>query len=172
MSKLLVQSNLLMVMCLILSPIRCRDENGNRLKLMPDGKLTHPFTPNYAEWLERIGSVEIIDDDYLAQRNQPESTPDDDDESDDLTAHLLRAVSELDPNNADHFTKDGKPEINALKKIAGVKKLSAPERDALWDEFQRRDAEKSNPPAGAGAATEITGNADGNVGDNDAGTGA
>ncbi len=169
MSKVLTKSDVLMVLCLILSPIRGRDNAGNRIKLMPDGELTHKFDTRYAEWLASKGAVEIIDEDYLATKIQPAA----DDPSDDLTAFLLKAVGELDPDNQDHFTNDGKPEINALKKIAGIKKLSAGERDDLWEMFKQREAEKTEPSKASGAATEKTDSGDSSEAEKSgAGTGA
>lgn len=46
-------------------------------------------------------------------------------------AALFNAFASLDADNAEHFTKGGKPELNALKALFGIE-LSAKERDEAW----------------------------------------
>ncbi|GGA95789.1 HI1506-related protein [Agarivorans gilvus] len=48
---------------------------------------------------------------------------------------LAEAFALLDPANLDHFTKGGKPQIDALEKLLG-RKVAADERDAAWDTYQ------------------------------------
>lgn len=44
---------------------------------------------------------------------------------------LAAAIGLLDPENEDHFTKSGKPQLDALAGLMG-KPVSAAERDAAW----------------------------------------
>ena len=53
---------------------------------------------------------------------------------DDRTAAILSAMGALDPDNAAHFTKSGKPKVAAVETVAGID-TNAKERDAVWAEF-------------------------------------
>ncbi|WP_337840510.1 hypothetical protein [Rheinheimera sp.] len=50
------------------------------------------------------------------------------------------AVATLDPSNKDHFTGQGKPQLDALSKRMG-KPVSGAERDALWDAYKASGAQ-------------------------------
>lgn len=53
----------------------------------------------------------------------------------DLRIEAIKAgIAKLDPNNAEHWLKDGRPSTIALRDIAGVV-ISSAERDAVWDEL-------------------------------------
>lgn len=49
----------------------------------------------------------------------------------DTQAKVFSAFDQLDPENAEHFTKGGKPELNALRALFGIE-LTAKERDEAW----------------------------------------
>lgn len=55
----------------------------------------------------------------------------------DRQSQMIAAIAVLDPDNPDHFTKSGKPEIKALENAAGLDDISAADRDAAWDEYQK-----------------------------------
>lgn len=145
------------VTALVLSPIRHRHpETGDLETLKPDGETEGDFTAKEAAYLASVGAIELPGDDEDAEQLDDDRYPGD------PMAALVEAIGELDPENEKHFTVDGKPEVRALKEAAKFKSLSAAERDAAWAEWQ-----KLNPPAGSGAGTESTGDAD----KSDAGTG-
>ena len=51
-----------------------------------------------------------------------------------LRAALIRAAMRgLDPDNPDHFTTSGAPEIAALKQATGLSSITAAERNTLWE---------------------------------------
>ncbi|PTP90089.1 MULTISPECIES: HI1506-related protein [Vibrio] len=45
--------------------------------------------------------------------------------------NLIDAIQLLDPSNTEHFTTSGKPQVDALSELMGVK-VSATERDQAW----------------------------------------
>lgn len=52
-----------------------------------------------------------------------------------LRAELIRAaIGELNPASKTCWTKDGRPEIAALKTASGLAAISAKERDAAWED--------------------------------------
>ncbi len=52
---------------------------------------------------------------------------------------FAEAILELEPDNKDHFTGDGKPQCDVLSKMMG-EPVSASERDALWSAFKAEQA--------------------------------
>lgn len=48
---------------------------------------------------------------------------------------LVEAIKQLDPENSDHFTSGGKPQVDALSKLVGAP-VSAASRDEAWAEVQ------------------------------------
>ncbi len=52
------------------------------------------------------------------------------------TEVLFTAIARLDPENPDHFTKGGKPEVRALEKASGLSDVTAAERDDVWEDYQ------------------------------------
>ncbi|MDT4329768.1 hypothetical protein RPD76_07590 [Methylomonas sp. MV1] len=48
---------------------------------------------------------------------------------------IKAGIVKLDPNNPEHWLKDGRPSTIALRDVAGVA-ISSAERDAVWDELQ------------------------------------
>jgi len=58
----------------------------------------------------------------------------------DRGVRLLAAIGTLLPDNPDHWTKKGKPEVRALESLSALADVSAAERDAAWDAF-RGDAQ-------------------------------
>lgn len=53
----------------------------------------------------------------------------------DSRGDLIRAAfADLDPENAEHFTRGGKPELAALRERTGLSDLTAAERDRRWAE--------------------------------------
>ena len=79
-------------------------------------------------------------------------------------ARLLAAIGDLEADNADHWTKKGKPEIRALEALAGLHDVSAKERDAVWDAY--RTARKADDSANDDAAADAEGD-DGKTGDSE-----
>ena len=54
----------------------------------------------------------------------------------DRKALLAGAIAALEPDNDDHWTSTGKPEIRALGAVSGLEGISAAERDAAWAAVQ------------------------------------
>lgn len=54
---------------------------------------------------------------------------------DDPIADLVAMIGRLDPENPDHYTKSGKPEVKALSKLAG-RAVSGADRDTAWAAYQ------------------------------------
>ncbi len=50
-------------------------------------------------------------------------------------ATLAAALTQLDPDNAEQWLKDGRPKSDALAVYAGFP-VSAAERDAAWEQFK------------------------------------
>lgn len=67
-------------------------------------------------------------------------------EEDERLFLLVGYIADLDPNNEEHFTKGGKPEVKVLEDKAGFN-VTAAERDNAWEAFV---AEQKN--AGTGNA--------------------
>ncbi|MCY4548127.1 MAG: hypothetical protein OXC28_07155 [Defluviicoccus sp.] len=53
---------------------------------------------------------------------------------------LIAAIDELDPDNREHFTAAGKPKTDALEEAAGLRDVTAAERDAAWEEYLKAGA--------------------------------
>lgn len=53
---------------------------------------------------------------------------------------LLAAMAQLEPDNPDHFTTTGKPQVDVLGALLG-EPISAAERDAAWEQYQSEPAE-------------------------------
>ena len=53
---------------------------------------------------------------------------------------LVAAVAGLDPDNPDHFTRSGKPEVRALEAASGLTDVGAAERDAAWKDYRQAAA--------------------------------
>ena len=51
-------------------------------------------------------------------------------------ARLFAAIAGLVPGDADHWTKDGRPEVRALRRAAGLAELTAAGRDAAWAAYR------------------------------------
>ena len=47
-------------------------------------------------------------------------------------AALRAAIAGLEPGRDDHWTRDGRPEVRALREASGLDDVSAAERDAAW----------------------------------------
>ncbi len=56
----------------------------------------------------------------------------------DLKAAVQQAIAELDPDNPDHWLKDGRPDVKAIEEIINAK-ISAAERDVIWEEMQQTE---------------------------------
>lgn len=50
------------------------------------------------------------------------------------------ALATLDPSNKDHFTGQGKPQLDPLSKLMG-KPITGAERDALWEAYKASGAQ-------------------------------
>ena len=53
---------------------------------------------------------------------------------DERTTSVLQAISGLDPGNAMHFTKKGKPKVGAIEAVSGLD-INARERNEAWDVY-------------------------------------
>lgn len=53
----------------------------------------------------------------------------------DAPESIFEAIGQLDPENPEHFTKSGKPEVKALEAILGCP-VTAKERDSAWVFYQ------------------------------------
>ncbi len=51
-------------------------------------------------------------------------------------ARLLAAIAGLTPGDAEHWTRDGRPEVRALRRAAGLADLTAAGRDAAWAAYR------------------------------------
>lgn len=65
----------------------------------------------------------------------------------DLKALVQSAIGELEDGNEDHWTTSGKPEVKAINAILsktdgdnGELKVSAAQRDAIWEEMQKESS--------------------------------
>lgn len=54
---------------------------------------------------------------------------------DEKTTRLINAIGQLDRENPEHYTKSGKPQIDALKSSI-EDEVSGAERDEAWQMFQ------------------------------------
>lgn len=68
--------------------------------------------------------------DNVGQSNNVEKT-----EIEQRVETIKTAIAKLDPNNAEHWLKDGRPSTIALRDVVGVV-ISSAERDSVWDEIQ------------------------------------
>ena len=50
---------------------------------------------------------------------------------------VLKAMQELDSNNAGHWTADGRPRIDGIERIMGGSGLTRKDIDAIWPELRR-----------------------------------
>ena len=57
------------------------------------------------------------------------------------TRLLTAAIAKLDPDDAEHFTRGGLPQVDALAAASALAGVTAAERDAAWVAYQRRGAE-------------------------------
>lgn len=60
---------------------------------------------------------------------------------DPLAVLLGDAIAQLDPQNPDHFTSGGKPQVDALSDIT-YQPVSAAQRDAAWMAYQTQQAQE------------------------------
>ncbi|MDO6542815.1 HI1506-related protein [Photobacterium sanguinicancri] len=56
---------------------------------------------------------------------------------------LISAISQLDPENPDHFTTGNKPQVDALSKLVGHS-VTASQRDDAWADYQKLAAEQAD----------------------------
>ena len=61
-------------------------------------------------------------------------------EETDRATRILSTIGALDKANPDHWTKDGKPQVEALEAASGIKDITAAERDAAWADFRADSA--------------------------------
>ena len=54
----------------------------------------------------------------------------------DRASAISAAIDGLEEGNEDHWTKDGRPEVKALKAATGLDDITAAERDAAWAAYQ------------------------------------
>lgn len=54
---------------------------------------------------------------------------------------LIAAIVGLDPENRDHWIADGRPSTKAIEAATGLDEVSAAERDAAWEEFEKAKRE-------------------------------
>ena len=73
-----------------------------------------------------------------------------------LLERLVAAIADLNPDNADHFTNAGKPEIKALNAIVS-EKVSGADRDTAWELYQKENPTK---PEASGEQGDNTDNQD------------
>jgi len=55
--------------------------------------------------------------------------------SEERLTQYVEAISLLDPENEEHFTQSGKPEVDNLKELID-KDVTAAERDLAWEAYQ------------------------------------
>ena len=53
-------------------------------------------------------------------------------------ARLRAAIAGLTPGDPDHWTRDGRPEVRALRAASGLADITAGERDAAWAAYPSR----------------------------------
>lgn len=94
--------------------------------------------------LEAAGlTPESTDGDILAAAGMQALAPPEDPPDDGVanrTERLLTAIATMAEGDRDEadWTKDGRPEVRALARNAGVDDLTAAERDAVWDAWTAR----------------------------------
>ena len=62
-------------------------------------------------------------------------------DADDRMARLAAAIDALEPGREDHWTRDGRPEVRALREASGLADVTAAERDAAWADVQAAGAD-------------------------------
>lgn len=58
---------------------------------------------------------------------------------DDRLGAIKAAIAQLDPNNAEHWLNDGKPDVIAVSALTGFR-VSAAERDQAWNQIKTQAA--------------------------------
>ena len=53
---------------------------------------------------------------------------------------LIAAIAGLEVGNEAHWTKSGKPQVDALEAATGLESVSGAERDAAWEEYEKAKA--------------------------------
>ena len=53
-------------------------------------------------------------------------------------ARLRAAIAGLTPGDPDHWTRDGRPEVRALRAASDLANITAGERDAAWAAYPSR----------------------------------
>lgn len=104
-------------------------KKGEKIQIGAGTKVTEIAVPDKkyglnAADIERIvrGNCGVlVDDEPQPVETDPERLSD-----------LLTAISELDPDNKDHYTEAGLPQVSALEEILDGD-VTAAERDAAWE---------------------------------------
>ena len=100
----------------VLSPVRT--EAG----IVKDGTLQ--LSDADAQELLEIGAVELA-------ATQPAAAPVEPTDPAERQAAIIEAIKQLDPNDADLWLKDGKPDTNAIAEVTGWA-VTAGERNTAW----------------------------------------
>ena len=96
--------------------------------LLHDGEL---YSPGDDITLGESQVQDLIADGVIAapaggDKEQPADT------DTDRQAAIVEAIGKLDPENPDHYTKSGKPDIAVLGSLTGFDDITAAERDAAF----------------------------------------
>ena len=101
--------------------------------VLRDGKRFDPgstigLTPEHAAPLIEAGAIKAVEGAALDKimKRSPQ----------DRLAVAVRAIGKLEVGNPDHWTKDGKPQVEALEAASGIKDISAAERDEAWTDYR------------------------------------
>lgn len=69
----------------------------------------------------------------------------DQDNGDDLPAKLIEAIGQLDPENSEHYTGKGVPQLDALAELVG-QKVTAAQRDEAFAAFSEQQVQLVQQP--------------------------
>jgi hypothetical protein len=65
--------------------------------------------------------------------------------------NIKAALDKLDPKDEEHWIGNGKPQLAAVKELAGSKTLTRAELDAMFPEFLRPDGAPADDKGGGGS---------------------
>ncbi len=112
-------------------PMRLRDPDINGV-LPDEGGMK--IIDNYWQGMIDRGQVLVVDNPASEASNEETST----ETNDDAILEIFDAIEDLEEDNKDHWTKDGKPDAKELSRILG-REVTAEERNQAWAEYNKED---------------------------------
>lgn len=89
-----------------------------------------------------VKEVEVEEQDQDSKTTAPGN---DQDNGGGLTEKLVEAISQLDPENPEHYTGKGVPQLEALQTLVGVK-VTAAQRDEAFKAFSEQQVQLVQQP--------------------------